>query len=361
MLNSCTLRFKYSKMSFSSNHQVILYLNRNKRYIFLGGILSVFIYFLTVFISPRTYQSGAIIYNTGSTNKGNGSRNEQVVQDLNDGYTIINWVYSTELVDHLISKFNLYDHYGIDTISKDAYAKCFNAVSNNVAVSITPYNAVKITVKDKDRILASRIANEILNQVDDLNEQMVIARKKQVVHEYDVLLDELSREVNSQRDSIKILAASLSRLKTTSGNYSVKIEGIVNSLTQTSLGYEKLAGEWLNVRKSYLLSLKYIEKYNLPSFVIIQHALPEIPENPYSLANFGFALIVFIGGGWIVVFLLIAIVKYSNYAKTVFKNINSENPDGDNLRVIPIDYLEHDQKRTDEGIRSGSENEIKNS
>ena len=333
-------------MRFSSTYQILFYLKSFRSFILFGGILSVIICLLILLYYPKSFESSAIIYNTNNANKLSNAQNEQAIQDVNDGYTIINWVYSTELINHLISKFDLYVHYRIDTTQKDYNAECFNEVSQNVAVSMTPYNAVKITVSDIDGKLASSMANEILNKVDGLNAQMFIARKKQVVHEYEVLLDELSNEVTAQRDSIKELVRSLAQIQGTSGRYSAQIENTINSLNKSHLQYENVLGEWMNAKKAHLLSLKYLEKYNLPSFVIIQYALPEVPEHIYSLAHMGFIMLAFIAGLWTVIFGLLILAKYSIYFKILFSSSFSES---DKRRIIPLDSIK-EREEGDEGL-----------
>ena len=331
-------------MHFSSTHQVVHYLKQKKAYIVLGGVIAVVFYCYSLIFFSKTYESSAIVYNTNNKIKSPS----QAVQDANDGYTIINWVYSTELINHLISRFNIYEHFEIDTIKADAYAVCFNAVSSNVSVSTTPYGAVKISYRDRDRYFAAAITNEILSQVDKLNEQMVFAVRKQAIHEYDILLGELSRDLNSQRDSIKETILSLSNLQKTHQISSFGISNAVNTLSRTASNYESLASEWLNTRKSYLLSLKLIEKSNLPSFVIVQHALPEVPESNYTLANMGFILLVFLMGNWIMIFILLAIAKYAdNLRMLLFRSYSPPSEMGE-TKIYPIDYIKYREEENEE-------------
>lgn len=324
-------------MNFSSGSEVLHFLRQKKLSILCGGLIAVAIYVLFLFLHVKKYESNAIIYNSNK-NKSDYIylSKDNSLQDVGDSYTIINWVYSTELIDHLIKKFDLYSHYEIKPKELDSYSKCFNEISNNIAVNITSYGAVKISVTDKDRFFSADVTNEILSQVDKLNEQKVVANRKYIIREYEFLLKELSSDVSSQRDTIKKLLASLSEVpKTDKANYE-KVLVILNTLTQASSNYEKLSNEWLTARKAHLLSLKDIEKFNLPTFVIVQYALPELPKSVFSMANLVLMLLVFISGAWLTAFIILLNFKYSAHVKFLLANSSQEDESKNTPKVYPL-------------------------
>ncbi len=192
-------------------------------------------------------------------------------------------------------------------------------------MNLTPYGAVKITVSDPDRFIAAAIANEILSQVDNLNKQKVVENRKYVIREYEFLLKEFSSDVNSQRDSIKKLLESFSQFAKENKVSYEKTESTLNSLSNASREYEKLSGDWLTLRKVHLLSLKEIEKFNLPNFVIVQYALPETLEPVLSPSHVAFVFLVFIFGLWASIVVLLLYFKYSNDLKFILNNSVSRN------------------------------------
>lgn len=310
-------------MNFYNSLDVIIYLKKNKYFILSGGFCAIVVFLAIKYFSPRIYESNVIVYNANKFNNETATgKTSQQIQDIDDAYTIINWVYSTELINHLLSKFNLLQHYQIDTSKESHYTLGFNLLSDNISVSTTSYNAVKISVRDKDRIKSAEIANEIIRKVDALNEGLVIANRKQIIQVYDVLLEELSEECNRQKDNISSLTDKLSAVIARSkvaGISTFKMEGLENSLLKAGFNFEKSSSDWLNTKKSHLMSLKYIEKFNLPSFVIVRHALPPASESPYTFANLGLLILLFILGSWIIIFFLIMKYRYGEYLGFLLK------------------------------------------
>lgn len=323
-------------MKFSSGQEVLFYLKRKKTTILTGGSIAAAVFVLVFAFYPKKYEANTIIY-SASKNKAETVQLSDVnsLQNLNESYTIINWVYSTQLINHLISKFDLYNHYNINATSSDAYSRCFNKITQAINVYLTPYGAVRINTKDKDRFIAADIANEILIQIDKLNKEKIVENRKFAIREYEFLLKEFSADVNSQRDSIKNILSSFSKLAKENKIDFEKTKTTINSLTNASLNYERLSGDWLTLRKVHLLSLKELEKFNLPNFVILQYALPEALESPFSLQNLGFFAIAFVFGIWLTITFLLLYFRYSVSIKILFGNgIHEKNGNGITLNEV---------------------------
>lgn len=306
-------------MNFSSAQEIVLHLKQKKLSILLGGFLAVIFYVSFLFLYPKSFESNAVIYNSNKNKIGATHLSpDNTLQDLSESYTIINWVYSTQLIDHLITKFDLYKHYGISQTEPDFYSKCFNEISQGINVHLTSYGAVQISVQDQDRFLAAAITNEILNQIDKLNKEKVVENRKYIIHEYEFLLKEFSSDVNSQRDTVKRMISSLSQISKGANAKSQKADEVMNSLSTASKNYEKLSSEWLALRKVHLLSLKELEKFNLPNFVIVQYALPELLKPTFSLANGAFVFLLFIFGSWLAIVILLLRFRYTDHVKLLF-------------------------------------------
>jgi len=323
-------------MNFSSGQEVLFYLKRKKSTILMGGAIAAAIYVLVFAFYPKKYEANTIIY-SASKNKTEAVQLSDVnsLQNLNESYTIINWVYSTQLINHLISKFDLYKHYDIDASAADAYSRCFNKITQAINVYLTPYGAVRVNTKDKDRFVAADIANEILVQIDKLNKEKIVENRKFAIREYEFLLKEFSVDVTSQRDSIKSIINAFSKLAKENKIDFEKTEKTINSLSNASFNYERLSGDWLTLRKVHLLSLKELEEFNLPNFIILQHALPEVLESPFSLENIGFFFIAFFFGIWLTITFLLLHFRYSVSLKIIFGNgVHEKNGNGVKLNEV---------------------------
>lgn len=89
---------------------------------------------------------------------GQDEETEKLLQFLNSGM----------LRDHLIRKFNLLEHYEIDTASPHVNTMLASKFAGNVRIKRTEYTSVVVRVLDTDPYLAARMANEIPSIVDSI-------------------------------------------------------------------------------------------------------------------------------------------------------------------------------------------------
>lgn len=109
------------------------------------------------FIKPR-YRSQAVVYPVHISTYSIETTSDQLLQLLQ----------SNSIRDSLVQRFNLYDHYGIDT-SKPASLALLNFMyGERVSIEKTRYESVSIRVTDEDPLLAKDMALEILHQADQL-------------------------------------------------------------------------------------------------------------------------------------------------------------------------------------------------
>ena len=85
-------------------------------------------------------------------------------------------VNSTRIQMHLIRKFNLYNHYGIDTTKEFYLQAAMGRIRSKIEVKKNPYNAITVTIKDKDRFLSADMANEVVSFIDKLNQEFYIKK-----------------------------------------------------------------------------------------------------------------------------------------------------------------------------------------
>ena len=126
---------------------------------------------------------------------GEEEQTEQLLQILN----------SNKIRDRIIKKYNLIDHYKIDSNSKYKNTKLYNKYENNVSFRRTEYMAVKITVFDEAPQMAADIANNIAELLDSTKNQM---QKERAVKAFKIVKAEylkLKKEVKQMEDSLTVL------------------------------------------------------------------------------------------------------------------------------------------------------------
>ncbi len=198
-----------------SNFDFIWLLNliiRQYKLLFVISLLTILISSLvSVFLIEEKFSSSVIIYPT-TTNSvsqalliehnpyrkdilefGEEEEAEQLLQILN----------SDEMRDSIINKFDLYNHYNIDQ-SETFHKTIINEFyESSVKIKKTKFNSIRITVMDKDPIIAAAIANSYLSLMDVVISRIKHNRASQALSILQNRKDLLYQERNLIQDSLQ--------------------------------------------------------------------------------------------------------------------------------------------------------------
>ena len=176
------------------------------------AIVAAIIFSSPFFIKPK-YKSSVIMFPvaTGSISKvlispasgikedilgiGEEEQAEQMLQLLN----------SNLIMDRIIEKYNLIEHYRIDPNSKYLYTRLHKEYENNVKFRRTEYMAVKVTVLDTDPQMAADIANDIAALVDSVKNHIQRERAYMAYQIVEREYNSLKAEVDEIVDSLRSL------------------------------------------------------------------------------------------------------------------------------------------------------------
>jgi uncharacterized protein involved in exopolysaccharide biosynthesis len=136
----------------------------------------------------------------------------------NDIDRLLTIAESNELVDFLVDTFQLFEHYDIKPDHPKARHLARLAFRDLYEVKKTKRDAIQLSVEDKDRELAMKIANVGRNKIDQFARQLI---KKNI----EKTLDTYEESVNTQQEQVDILSDTLMHLR--------KKYGIFNTVTQT--------------------------------------------------------------------------------------------------------------------------------
>jgi uncharacterized protein involved in exopolysaccharide biosynthesis len=136
------------------------------------------------------YQGRESIYGFGDEEQA-----EQLLQVLN----------SDPIRERIIQKYNLMEHYEIDSTSKFPYTQLYAEYSSNISFRMTEYMSVMIEVMDKDPQMAADMANDIAALIDtvfnNVKKERAFEAFALVQNEY----DEAVQNVNGVQDSLRSL------------------------------------------------------------------------------------------------------------------------------------------------------------
>ena len=145
----------------------------------------------SMFITPL-YKSEAVAYPANISPYSDESETEQMLQIIN----------SRSIMDSIIEKYDLWSDYRIDKNYKYAMTYMINEYRSKIKIGKTPYEAVSITVMDKDPFVACDIAKDILNFYDQKVHALHTQKVGEVVAMYEKQLSEKQRNIDSLKQRL---------------------------------------------------------------------------------------------------------------------------------------------------------------
>lgn len=133
------------------------------------------------FIAPK-YRSYAVLYPANIISMGTETPTEQMLQVLQ----------SDDIKEMLISAFNLYEHYKIDTAKSKHHKSAMEMeIENNVRIKKTEYESVVIEVMDTDPSVAKQMAESIITF---FNKKERILQREKSMEVVKILKNELDKK-----------------------------------------------------------------------------------------------------------------------------------------------------------------------
>ena len=123
----------------------------------------------------------------------------------NDVDRLLTIAQSGELYDFLIKKYDLYKHYKIDTTSEQAPFKVREALEGLYGVKKTKFNAIEISVEDKDRRLAADMTNAARDKVDEIAQRLVREIQANLIRAYETSFLEKDKTLRGIGDTLMIM------------------------------------------------------------------------------------------------------------------------------------------------------------
>ncbi|MFC2114350.1 hypothetical protein ACFLRI_03280 [Bacteroidota bacterium] len=185
---------------------------------YLGGIslfaaILVMIFSGPKFITPK-FESYAIFYPTAqmSVSKGLLSENNYSENDFlsvgegEEAEQLLQILQSDRIAGKIKIRYNLMEHYGIKPDEKYANYKFGIKFQKNVKSALTEYTSIKVTVRDEDPVLAANIANDIVEIMDTIRNEILKARAMDGMRIVEKDFNEKKAYVKSLVDSMNTLA-----------------------------------------------------------------------------------------------------------------------------------------------------------
>lgn len=196
---------------FDSTNFIIFLLQWRKPLLFItvAAFVASIIFSSPFFITPK-YKSTVIMFPTSSNSISKAllsnvaGEKQDILQFGEDEQTeqMLQILSSNKIRDKIIEKYNLMEHYEINQDAKYKHTKLYNAYEDNVIFRRTEYMAVKITVNDKDPVIAANMANDIAELLDSTKNSMQKERAMKAFKIVEAEYLKLKFEVQEMEDSL---------------------------------------------------------------------------------------------------------------------------------------------------------------
>jgi len=202
-----------SGFRFESTNLLLYMWNRKKPLIVVSSIAFVASVIISLTITPK-YRSTVIFFPSSSTSiskalisttGGGPARDILQFGEEEETERLLQVLYSDEIRERLVEKYNLFEHYQIDPDSRYKYTTLYGKMKENISFRKTEYMSIRIDVLDTDPGVAADIANEIASLLDSTMNRI---QKRRAREAYEIVEQEyflLKNEIGALEDSLKTL------------------------------------------------------------------------------------------------------------------------------------------------------------
>jgi capsular polysaccharide biosynthesis protein len=180
----------------------------SSRWILLFAMVVTLLAAGAIYVKPFQYEASIVML----VQDGKNENDEDDIKGLlapADPSRLYHLATSTEMFEHLIDRFHLYEHYGIYSSGPFAKEMAMDMLTRSVQASEPEGSCLIVTVKDGDRKMASDMANEVYAQLQRMTEAMARARIEQTMEIYSQVVTTTEAELNDQIERLYTLSATL--------------------------------------------------------------------------------------------------------------------------------------------------------
>jgi hypothetical protein len=308
--------------SADETRALILHIRKRKwRYLILMLIAGAYSFYLLKYRILEYSSTATFFVNdnsiiSSSTLELKALESISTVDNFNRIYQLIN---SAPTQKHLIEKFHLLQHYGIDSTKEFSFQKAAARLRSQIEVKKNPYNAISVTVKDRYRYLSSEMANEIVDFLEKLNQEFYLNNIQKKVQISQAYVAQLERDNAVKSTGVDSLILKINHLLS-SGHLSERssFDLIIQQqkLSQLITTFQASANELINSQKLYNLSLQALNFKSFPTITILQSAMP--PYRSTAITALMYSTIIMLLVFSLLVFQAYLVMLYKDYFRLVF-------------------------------------------
>jgi len=240
-----------------NSEELLTFLWRKRKILIIVTITAIVLSIIGSLLMPNYYMARAIVFPTQSNSVNfntNGRTSVVEFGDESDAERLLQVLISPEIRDSLTIKYDLYKHYDLDSSISHAKFEFQKLFDQSVIFSRTRYNSINIDVYDKDPIIATNMANDIVRLVDTVMNKMIRERAVGPMWAVQSEVELIKQEMGDYSDKLRLFNDSGVVSKDERGDL------YANYLMALKTGNKELAHE---IKKKIDYSQKYGSDYDL--------------------------------------------------------------------------------------------------
>lgn len=185
---------------------------RNLKPLLIIGVVAFVVSLAVAFLLPSKFRATVVLFpaTSESVSKSLLAENQTTKGLLNFGTAeeveqFLQVLYSENIRQKIIQKYNLFEHYGVDTASEYPNTKLRRIYDNNISYRSTEYLSIEIEVFDRVPEIAANIANDIAEYADSTINNMQHERARQAFELVEKEYKNALIELNLAQDSLSKL------------------------------------------------------------------------------------------------------------------------------------------------------------
>jgi uncharacterized protein involved in exopolysaccharide biosynthesis len=201
-------------LDFDSSNLLLFILRWRKPLIIVTVVAAILsaVFSAPVFITPK-FESTVIMFptSTASISKSLLAKNNVAKEDLlsfgeeEQAEQLIQILNSDEIRSKIVERYDLMNHYEIDTTDQYKQTKLFKEYDSNITYKRTEFQSVRVDVLDTDPNMAADIANDIAALVDSVKNRMQKERAFKAMRIAEAEYMEMKNYVKELEDSLNTL------------------------------------------------------------------------------------------------------------------------------------------------------------
>ena len=232
--------------SFFNNDFILKVIKKHLKLITIISVITIIISAAATYLIEPLYRAKAVFFPIPISSVGKAAlstNSNKDIMEIGDEEVVeqfLQILHSDYIRNHIIRKYNLMERYHIDKNSQYPLTKLYKKYADRINFRKTKYLSIEIEVLDPDREKSAQIANEIMNLVDTMANNMQRKRAQ-------MIFSEVSKNYFILKNEIKATVDSLSKLGK---------KGIIDYTSQSRALTEAYASALMKGNKNLAAQLK---------------------------------------------------------------------------------------------------------